>query len=335
MMTLWTEIERACDRLKGVAHRTPVFHSSQFDRRAGCEVFFKAENLQRAGSFKFRGAYNRIRAETEKHSVRSIVAASSGNHAQAVALSAGLLGIQAAIVMPLDAPRAKVEATRAYGAEIILYDRYAEDRDSIAQKLCAERGALAVPAFDDFLVMAGQGTAAVELMEEVPDLDCLLAPVSGNGLMAGCATAAAHLRPGTRIFGVEPEAANDTFLSFRKGERVSIPVPHTLADGLQMDSPGRLTFPIVKALLEDVLLVSEEEMVETLLFFLERMKLLVEPSGAVAAAAVRHGKADFSGLKVGVILSGGNVDGARLAGFLSGSVKKSWSSAPSQEEPLS
>ena len=315
-MLAFRDIEAARRRLLGVAHRTPVLHSSQFDDRAGCTVYFKAENLQRAGSFKFRGAYNRVRSELEHSTVRSVVAASSGNHAQAVALSARLLGLRAAIVMPRDAPRAKVDATRGYGAEIVFYDRYGEDRDAIAARLCSERSALMVPAFDDYGVMAGQGTAAAELLDEVPDLDCFLAPVSGNGLMAGCATAASSLRPGIRIFGVEPEAANDTWLSFQKGERVSIPVPRTIADGLQMDSPGRLTFPIVRTLLEGILLVSEEEMVETLRFFLERMKLLVEPSGAAAAAAVRHRKADFSGLKVGVILSGGNLDAERLAEFL-------------------
>ena len=312
----WDDIQQARRRLDGVSHRTPVLRSRQFDEQAGCTVFFKAENLQRAGAYKFRGAYNKIKAEVERGNVSAVVAASSGNHAQAVALTARLLGLRAAIVMPRDAPAAKIDATRGYGAEVIFYDRYEEDRARIVERICRERAALMVPAFDDYLVMAGQGTAAAELLDDVPDLDVLLAPVSGNGLMAGCATAAAHLRPGIRIFGVEPEAGNDTYLSFQRGERVTIPVPRTIADGLQMDSPGRLTFHIVRRLVSQILLVADDELVETLLFILERMKTLVEPSGVAAAAAVRHRKADFAGRRVGVILSGGNLDGQRLGEYL-------------------
>jgi len=316
MPLTWEEIEKARARLDGVAHRTPVFHSGQFDQKAGCTVYFKAENLQRGGAFKFRGAYNKIKAETEKRQVPAVVAFSSGNHAHAVALTARILGIRATIVMPQDAPEAKVNATRGYGAEIVFYDRYGESREELGEKICRERGAILVPPYDDYLIMAGQATTAVELLEDVPDLDFLLTAVSGNGLMAGCATAAKHLSSRIRIYGVEPESANDTFLSFQKKERVHIPVPRTIADGLQSTSPGELTFPIVSKLLEGILLVSEQELIDTLVFILERIKILVEPSGAAPAAAVFHKKADFTGRKVGVVLSGGNVDRLKLAEYL-------------------
>ncbi|HEY3129833.1 MAG TPA: pyridoxal-phosphate dependent enzyme [Acidobacteriota bacterium] len=306
----------ARQRLASVAHRTPVFHSRQFDEAAGCTVFFKAENLQRGGSFKFRGAYNKIKAESAKRPVPAVVAYSSGNHAQAVALTAKLLGIRATIVMPQDAPEAKVRATRGYGAEIIFYDRYGESREDIGERICTEQGALLVPPYDDYLIMAGQGTAAAEFLEEVPGLDVLLAPISGNGLIAGCATAAKYIRPQITVYGVEPEAGNDTYRSFQKGERVAIPVPRTIADGLQSSSPGELTFPIVKNLVSGILLVTDAELVETLAFILERMKILVEPSGIAGAAAVRHKKADLSKKKVGVILSGGNVDLKTLSAYL-------------------
>lgn len=303
-------------RLNGVAHRTPVMTSHLFNDAAGCEVFFKCENLQRAGSFKFRGAYNKIASLTDEARRRGVLAYSSGNHAQAVALAAGLFGIPATIVMPEDAPRSKVAATRAYGAEIVFYDRYRENREETGHRICVERGMTLVPPFDDELVIAGQGTAALELLEEVPDIDFLLAPCSGNGLLAGSAIAARHLRPEIRVFGVEPEAGNDTWLSLKKGERVEIPVPRTIADGLQTSSPGRITFPIVKELVEDVLLVADDELIETLSFILSRMKVLVEPSGVAAAAAVRHHKFDFGSARVGVILSGGNVDLDKLALYL-------------------
>jgi len=233
-----------------------------------------------------------------------------------VSLTARLLGLRATIVMPHDAPLAKVEATRGYGAEVISYDRYTENREEIGTWIARERNALLVPPFDDYLIMAGQATVAVEMMEEVPDLDCILVPASGNGLLAGCATAAHHMRPSIKVYGVEPETGNDTFLSFQKGERVSIDVPITIADGLQTASPGALTFPIVKRLVSGILLVSDEELVQTLLFVLERMKLLIEPSGIAAAAAVRFRKADFAGKRVGVVLSGGNIDLKRLRDFL-------------------
>jgi len=310
------EIDAARRRIAGVAHRTPVLTSLQFDEAAGCSVFFKAENFQRAGAFKFRGAYNKVTAELERRPFREVVAYSSGNHAQAVALVSKLLGLRATIVMPKDAPAMKLAATRGYGAEIVLYDRYTEKRDEIGESLVRERGAVLVPPFDDPWIMAGQGTAAAELLEMVPDLDVLLVPVSGGGLIAGCASAAKRSRPRIEVYGVEPVTADDTAQSFRKGARVAIPVPKTIADGLQVPCPGELTFPIIQETVKDILLVADDEMIETLAWMLERMKVLVEPSGVVGAAAVRHKKADFAGRKVGVILSGGNVDRERLAGFL-------------------
>jgi threo-3-hydroxy-L-aspartate ammonia-lyase len=315
-MLTWDDIAEARRRIGGAAVRTPVLHSRQFDEEAGASVFFKAENFQRAGAFKFRGAYNKIRSLLEAGPVPEIVAYSSGNHAQAVALVSKLLGVKATIVMPNDAPAAKLAATRGYGAEVVLYDRYGESRDEIGKRLVEERGAFLVPPFDDEKIMAGAGTAAAELLDDVPELDFLLVPVSGAGLIAGSATAAKHLRPSIRVFGVEPETANDTALSLAQGKRVSIPVPRTIADGLQVPSPGELTFPILQKTVEGVLLVSDDEMIETLSWMLERMKVLVEPSGVAGAAAVRHKKADFSGKRVGVILSGGNVDREKLAGYL-------------------
>ena len=315
-MLTFDDIAAAKKRLSGVAIRTPVLTSRQFDEEAGTRVFFKAENLQRGGAFKFRGAYNKLKASAEKGTVAEVVAYSSGNHAQGVALAAKLLGLKATIIMPLDAPASKLAATRGYGAEVVLYDRYTENRAEVGERLQKERGALLVPPFDDELIMAGQGTAAMELLEDVPDLDCLVVPVSGGGLMAGSALASRHLRPSIVLYGVEPEAGSDTAQSLAKGERVAIEIPKTIADGLQVAQPGELTFPILQKTLKGVLLVSDEELIETLSWMLERMKILVEPSGVAGAAAVRHRKADFSGRKVGVILSGGNVDRGKLAEYL-------------------
>jgi threo-3-hydroxy-L-aspartate ammonia-lyase len=315
-MLTWDEIEKAKKRLAGVAHRTPVLTSRQFDESAGATVFFKAENLQRGGAFKFRGAYNKIKAETERQKVDAVVAFSSGNHAQAVALVSRLLGIRATVVMPDDAPQAKIDATRGYGAEVVLYDRASQSRDDLAEQICRERGAVLVPPFDDELIMAGQATGAVELLEEVPDLDAIVVCVSGGGLIAGWATAAQHMKPGIAVYGAEPETADDTKRSLAAGHRVEVPQNPTIADGLRVSSPGKLTFPIVQESVKDILLVSDDEMIETLTWMLERMKVLVEPSGAAAAAAVRHRKADFSGKRVGVVLSGGNVDLQKLAGYI-------------------
>jgi threonine dehydratase len=315
-MLTWADIEKASKRLEGVAHRTPVLRSRQFDAEAGATVFFKAENLQRGGAFKFRGAYNKMKAESERQKLDAVVAFSSGNHAQAVALVARLLNVRATIVMPTDAPRAKIEATRGYGAEVVLYDRESQSRDDLAEQLCRERGAVLVPPFDDELVMAGAATGAVELLEEVRDLDTLVVCVSGGGLIGGWATAARHMRPEIRIYGVEPETADDTKQSLFAGRRVEVAKNATIADGLRVTTPGKLTFPIVQEKVADILLVSDEEMIETLTWMLERMKVLVEPSGVAAAAAVRHRKADFSGRRVGVVLSGGNIDLAKLAEYV-------------------
>jgi threonine dehydratase len=310
------DVDRARRRIEGVAHRTPVFHSRQFDEVTGANVFFKAENFQRGGAFKFRGAYNKIRAEQERGSFSEVVAYSSGNHAQAVALVCSLLGLKATLVMPEDAPPAKLAATRGYGADVVLYDRYGGDRVEIGDRLVRERGALLVPPFDDPLIRAGAGTATWELLEEVPDLDFLLVPVSGGGLIAGSATAAKHLRPEITVYGVEPETGDDVAQSLAKGERVTIPVPRTIADGLQVPCVGKLTFPIIQKTVDRVLLVSDDEMIDTLAWTLERMKVLVEPSGVVGMAAVKHRRADFTGKRVGVIWSGGNLDPKRLAVFL-------------------
>ncbi|MGE0886859.1 MAG: threo-3-hydroxy-L-aspartate ammonia-lyase [Blastocatellales bacterium] len=315
-MITFDEILQARQRISGVAHRTPVLTSRQFNELVGCEVFFKAENFQRAGAFKFRGAYNKISSLTDEERKRGVLAYSSGNHAQATALAAKLFGIPAVIVMPQDAPQIKVNGTRGYGAEVVFYNRYTESREGAGENISRERGMVLVPPFDDELIMAGQGTAAVELFEEVPELDFLLSPCSGCGLLAGLAVATKHISPATRIFGVEPEAGNDTWQSMRKGERVEIEIPKTIADGLQTPAPGKLTFPIVKELVEDILLVSDDELISTIRFILERMKVLVEPSGAAAAAAVFHRKFDFAGKRVGVVLSGGNVDLAKLADYL-------------------
>ena len=322
-MPSWEDIEKARTRLEGVAHRTPVLRSRQFDQESGATVFFKAENLQRGGAFKFRGAYNKIKAETERGPVPAIVAFSSGNHAQAVALVSRLLGIRATVVMPTDAPQSKIDATRGYGAEVVLYDREHQSRDDLAAELCRERGAVLVPPFDDDLVMAGAATGAVELLEEVPDLDVLAVPVSGGGLIGGWATAARHFRPSIRVYGVEPESADDTRQSLKAGRRVEVPSNPTIADGLRVTAPGKLTFPIVQEKVADILVVSDEELIETMTWMLERMKILVEPSGVAAAAAVRHRKADFTGKRVGVVLSGGNVDLARLSEYIGARPKAS------------
>jgi len=315
-MPSWEDIQAARKRLAGVAHRTPVLHSRQFDAECGAQVYFKAENLQRGGAFKFRGAYNKIKAESERGKVDAVVAFSSGNHAQAVALVSKLLGIRATIVMPKDAPQSKIDATRGYGAEVVLYDRQMQSRDDLAAEIAREKNALLVPPFDDELIMAGAATGAVELLEEVPDLDALVVCVSGGGLIGGWATAARHMHPGIKVYGAEPETADDTKRSLAAGARVEVKQNPTIADGLRVTTPGKLTFPIVQEKVEDILLVSDDEMVETLTWMLERMKILVEPSGAAAAAAVRHRKADFQGRKVGVVLSGGNVDLAKLQEYI-------------------
>ena len=309
-------IKEAATRIAGRVQRTPVITSRLFNEATGKEVFFKCENLQRAGAFKIRGATNKILSLTDEEKTRGVAAFSSGNHAQAVALASREAGIRAVIAMPDDAPKAKVAATRAYGAEIIFYDRLKQDRESVAIEIAEREGRVMVPPYDDYLILAGQGTCGLEFLEEVPDLDCLLAPCSGGGLFAGVSTAAKALHPRLRCFAVEPDTADDTRQSFLKGERVSIPPPPTIADGLRVQSPGRLTFPVLQKTAEDVLTVSDDEIVETIKFLLFRMKLLVEPSGAAAAAAVLTNKLPNDARRVGVVLSGGNIDAELLSTFL-------------------
>ena len=305
-------INAARDRISSRIHRTPVLSSRLFNEVAGRQVFFKCENLQRAGAFKIRGATNKIQSLTAEEKRRGIVAFSSGNHAQAVALAGREAGVRVVVAMPDDAPKAKVAATRDYGAEIIFYDRHKEDREKFALDLAERERLVMVPPYDDELILAGQATCGLELLEDVPDLDCLLAPCSGGGLFAGVASAAKEVKPDIRCFPVEPNTADDTKQSFRKGERVSIPPPSTIADGLRVQSPGKLTFPIIQRLAEDVLTVSDEEMIETIRFMLFRMKILVEPSGVAAAAAVMFKKLPADVERVGVILSGGNIDASVL-----------------------
>jgi threonine dehydratase len=310
------DVLAAAERLRGVAHRTPVVTSHTLDARTGASAFLKCENLQRMGAFKFRGAYNRIAQLSPMQRLRGVVAFSSGNHAQGVALAAQLLGVSATIVMPRDAPAAKVAATREYGATIVEYERHTMDRASIAAQIAEERGAILIPPYDDPAIIAGQGTAALELFEDVAELDVLLVPTGGGGLLAGCALAASAMRPGIAIYGVEPKAGDDFAQSFARGERVEIPVPKTIADGQQTTSPGVLTFPIVKRLCAGFLTVSDDELRATMRFAFERLKLVFEPSGASALAALLHRKLDARAWRVGVIISGGNVDAARYAKIL-------------------
>ena len=309
-------IQAAHERISSRIHRTPVVTSRQFNEVAGKQVFFKCENLQRAGAFKIRGATNKIRSLTDDEKSRGIVAFSSGNHAQAVALAGREAGVRVLVAMPEDAPKMKVAATRDYGAEIIFYDRHKADRQEFALDLAERERLVMVPPYDDYLILAGQATCGLELLEDVPELDCVLTPCSGGGLFAGVATAARLMNPHIRCFPVEPATADDTRQSFLKGDRVSIPPPPTIADGLRVQIPGELTFPIVQQLAEDVLTVTDEEMIETLRFVLTRMKLLVETSGIAAAAAVMFKKLPADVQRVGVVLSGGNIDPDQLATLL-------------------
>ncbi len=302
------DIQTAAERIQKIVHRTPVFTSRTFDALAGANVFFKCENFQRGGAFKIRGAANFVYSIPEDRLSRGVVSYSSGNHAQAVAIAAASVGIPATIVMPLDAPKAKLAATREYGAAVVTYDRLTEDRETIGKRISDDTGATLVPPYDHPWTIAGQGTAALELLEEVPDLDTLVVCIGGGGLMSGCAIAAKALRPNIRIFGVEPEDANDTFLSFRYGSRVDIPTPRTIADGLRSQIPGAITFPIIQKHVEDIVLVNDAEIRETMKFLLTRMKMVVEPSGAVPASALFHHKLPKGLGKTGAIVSGGNVD---------------------------
>jgi len=316
-MTLTLDDVRAAARtLDGVANRTPVLTSRTLDGMVGASVHVKAECFQRGGAFKFRGAYNKIVSLPEEERARGVLAYSSGNHAQAVAIAARLLGTTATIVMPEDSPAAKLEATRGYGAEIVMYDRYADDREEIGAQLAAQRGLALVRPYDDPVVMAGQGTVALELLVEVPELDLLVTPVGGGGLIAGCATVAKALHPELRVAGVEPELGNDTAQSLAAGERVNVGVPRTIADGLQAAEPGELTFAVNRELVDEIVTVSDEEIVDAMGFLFDRLKIVVEPSGAVGVAALLNGR--LRGTSVGVVISGGNVGVQRFADLVGG-----------------
>jgi threo-3-hydroxy-L-aspartate ammonia-lyase len=311
------DVRAAARRLASRIHRTPVITCQSFDDACGHAVFFKCENLQRAGAFKIRGALNKLLTLSTAERARGVVAFSSGNHAQGVALAARMVGTTAVVCMPKDAPVLKLEATRNYGAEIVLYDRLTEDRERLAAEIARRTGRVIVPPFDDPAIMAGQGTVALELLEDVPSLDALLAPVGGGGLMAGCSTVSRALFPGARVFGVETETANDTYLSLRAGQRVTIPPPATIADGIRLTTPGALTFPILKENLTDVLLTSDAEVRATVRFLALRARIVVEPTGAVPAAAILAHRLPLPpGSRVGVILSGGNIDPEALIDIL-------------------
>jgi threo-3-hydroxy-L-aspartate ammonia-lyase len=317
----FADVAAAAERLRGVAHRTPVRCSRMADERTGARLFFKCENFQRMGAFKFRGAYNALAQFSPEQRQAGVITFSSGNHAQAIALSARLLGMPSVIVMPQDAPAAKLAATRGYqqgqpGSEVLLYDRYREDREQIGQRLAAERGLTLIPPYDHPHVMAGQGTAALELIDDAGPLDALLVCVGGGGLISGSAVVAHHRLPELQVYGVEPEAGDDTRQSLARGEVVHIDTPQTIADGAQTQHSGRLTFPVIQQLVAGILTVSDAQLVSTMRFFAERMKMVVEPTGCLAAAALLEGVIDLRGKRVGVLVSGGNVDMARYAGFI-------------------
>jgi len=312
----YDDVAAAAARIAGHAHRTPVLTSRTADAELGARVFFKCENLQRMGAFKFRGAFNALSRFDERQRRGGVVAFSSGNHAQAVSLAASLLGMPAVIVMPHDAPAAKVAATQGYGGEVVVYDRYREDREAIGRKLAEERGMTLIPPYDHADIIAGQGTAVKELIEEVGELDALFVPLGGGGLLSGSALAARALSPRCRIYGVEPEAGNDGQQSFRSGRIVTIATPRTIADGAQTLHLGELTFPIIRRDVDDVVTASDAELVDAMRFFAERMKLVVEPTGALGFAAALRMASGLKGQRVGIVISGGNVDLPRYAALL-------------------
>ena len=314
----FADVVAAAQRLAGHAHHTPVLRSSTLEARLGAQLFFKCENFQRMGAFKFRGAFNALSRFDAAQRKAGVIALSSGNHAQAIALSARELGIPAVILMPLDAPRAKVDATRGYGGEVIQFDRYTQDREVLTREIAAQRGMTLIPPFDHPDVVAGQGTAAKELFEQVGELDTLFVCMGGGGLLSGCALAARALSPQCKVIGVEPEAGNDGQQSFRSGSIVRIPTPNTIADGAQTQAVSELTFAIIRRDVHDILTVTDAQLVEAMRFFAERMKIVVEPTGCLAFAGAVHGGLALQGQRVGVIVSGGNVDLARYGQFLAG-----------------
>ena len=316
----YEDVARAAQLLEGVAHRTPVLTSRQADQIAAASLFFKCENFQRVGAFKFRGAYNAIRQLSSEQQRRGVVAFSSGNHAQAVALAGQMLDVKVCIVMPHDAPKMKIAATRGYGAEVVIYQRGVEDREVVADRIVAERSLALIPPFDHPQVIAGQGTAAKELFEEVGELDYLFVCTGGGGLLSGSAIAAAQLSPNCVVIGVEPEAGNDVQLSLRSGTPVHIALPVTIADGAQTQQVGKLAFPILQAYVNDIVTVTDAQLCTQMRFFAERMKMVVEPTGCLAAAAVMHKIVDVAGARVGVIVSGGNADTEAFGRFISSAV---------------
>jgi len=316
MEVTFDDVARAHERIRAHAHRTPVLTSATVDARTGAKVFFKPENLQRMGAFKFRGAYNALSQLSPEQKQKGVVAFSSGNHAQAVALSGKLLGVPATIVMPTDAPQVKLVATRGYGAQVVTYDASNEDRQKIAERLAAERGLTVIPPFDHPHILAGQGTAAKELIEDAGPLDILLVPCGGGGLLSGCALAARHLSPGCRVIGVEPAAGDDGLRSFRSGRIETIGLPDTIADGARTTALGKITFAIIREQVDDFLTVTDRELLKSMFFLWERMKVLVEPTGALGACALLEQKLEVKGKRVGVVLSGGNVDLAWAARML-------------------
>ena len=314
----YNDIVAAHGRIAGIVHRTPILTSRTADEAVQAHLFFKCENFQRAGAFKLRGAYNALVQLSPEQKTSGVVAFSSGNHAQAVALAAKLLGIRSVIVMPSDAPAAKMAATRAYGAEVVLYDRYREDREELAGRLADQHGLALIPPFDHPHVMAGQGTAAKELLENTDRLDVVLVPLGGGGLLSGCAVAARAISPKCTVIGVEPEAGDDGERSFKTGAIVHIDVPATIADGAQTQHLGKHTFPVIRELVDDVITVSDADLIETMRFFASRMKMIVEPTGCLGAAAVIQRRIDVTGKRVGVVISGGNIDMIRFAELILG-----------------
>jgi len=315
MAVTFEDVARAHERIKPATHRTPVLTSSTIDTLTGAKVHFKCENLQRMGAFKFRGAYNALSQLSPAQKKQGVVAFSSGNHAQAVALAGKLLDVPRTIVMPAEAPAVKLEATRGYGAEVVLYEKN-QDREKLAQRISSERGLTLIPPFDHPHIIAGQGTAAKELIEDAGTLDILLVPCGGGGLLSGCALAARHLSPGCRVIGVEPATGDDGLRSFRSGKLESIGLPDTIADGARTTSLGRITFALIRAHVDDFLTVTDAELLETMFLLWERMKIVVEPTGALAACALLEKKLDVKGKRVGVVLSGGNVDVKFIATLL-------------------
>jgi threo-3-hydroxy-L-aspartate ammonia-lyase len=312
----FADVERAASRLEGVATRTPVMTSRTANAQTGAELFFKCENFQRMGAFKFRGGYNAIACLSPEAKKRGVIAFSSGNHAQAIALAGHILNVSTTILMPQDAPQAKIAATRGYGGEVILFDRYTQDREALTRQIATTRGLSIIPPFNHGDVIAGQGTAALELLQETGKLDVLLVCVGGGGLIGGCALAAHALSPGIQVIGVEPDAGNDGQQSFRSGQIVTIPVPKTIADGAQTAALGTITFPMIQRDVADMVTVSDAELIETMRFMAERMKMIVEPTGCLGAAAALQGRVPVKGKRVGIILSGGNVDLATFSRLL-------------------